>query len=150
MGRIVELRNPKALMMPNVMGLLKRVLKSDAFLNPVELSDAAEDLLAFVIQDNQFMFLGAENGDFKSMMLVSAITSPLFPLPFIIADYNEGTRSLHREMKTFAVDRLVGLGYTRVMAMNGTAASDEVWQRAMALPGLNVIPLGTIHTVEIK
>lgn len=147
---VIELRNPQALLVPDVMGLLRRATDTGALLAPGGFDTIATDLFDFVTNPNSFMLLGCEEGHFKSLVLGYFPVGALFPYPTIILFYNEGTKKLSNLTKKKLLDTLTSRGYTQMLAVNSEGHSDDVWLRALTPAGATSKIIGSLAMFEVR
>jgi hypothetical protein len=147
---IINLRNPNALMVPEVYQLLERALGSVEFLAPGGLSSVAEDLMFYVNAEDHFLFLGVEDGAWKAVGMASLPNNRLFPYPTINLVYNEGSHDLVLELMDFALDIFLANGYTKIWAVNGSGHSDKAWERIFKHPRLKGKYLGGAYHFEVQ
>lgn len=146
---IIQLRNPNALMVPEVQRILKAAVESDALMAPGGLSSVAEDLIEYVTNPNHFLFLGAEAGKFKAMLMGHFPNGQLFPYPQVIVLYNEGSKELKTAIQQRYIDIMLERGYTKTLAMNGSKRSDRAWLKSLTPPNCKAEPLGTVMLMEV-
>lgn len=147
---VIELRDPRALMKADLQQLLKRAVDSGVFLAPNGFDAVAQDIFNFVTDELQFMILGAENGQWKAVILGYLPASQLFPYPTIVTFYNEGSRTLSREMGEYLMDFITEHGYTQMLAMNSSGHSDEVWLKGLTPNGAESFIAGSLAVFEVK
>lgn len=147
---VVELRNPRALFIPDIQQLLKRAVEQGTFLAPAGFDSVAEDLFNFVTDEQQFMLLGAEDGGMKAVILGYLPVGNLFPYPTIVMIYNEGSRQLSRAMQDHLLDLLVSRGYTRMIAVNTSGHLDKVWLRGLTPEGVTSYIAGSLGVFEVE
>lgn len=146
---VFQLRNPQALLLPDVQKIIRDATGSVHFIAPGGFDSVAEDIYKFVVHDNYFLFLGAEDGTFKSLVMGFYPADRLFPYPTITLFYNKGSRALIKETAKVLLDTLQQRGYTSAWAVNATGKSDAAWMRLFGLPGKTTAKvLGSV--VEIK
>lgn len=146
---IIELRRIEALAIPQIQSLLKRAVESDVLLTPHGFDSVAKDLIDFVKEPSMFMLLGAEKGEFKSVLLGYYPTGNLFPYPTVVLLYNEGSRALSRATRTKLMDICVAAGYTRVLAVNSSGREDAVWRRGSTPEGATSRFVGSLALFEV-
>ena len=66
---VIELRNPKALMVAEIQGLFKRMTERVSFAAPGGFDSIAPDLYRYVTSDGYFVLLGFENGSPKALAM---------------------------------------------------------------------------------
>lgn len=126
---VVELKNPKALLVPAVAGLFKRGFESVHFAAPGGFDSVAPDVYEYVESDGYFVFIGAEDGQFKSLAMGFYPSGNLFPYPTVVLVYNEGSPALRVATIRKMVDNLLERGYTSLWAINASEHDTKVWQR---------------------
>ena len=147
---VIELRKPEALLIGDIQNLLRRVIDAGMFLAPAGFDSVAEDIFNFVTDPKKVMFLGAEDGAFKAVILAYLPVGNLFPYPTIVAFYNEGTRALSRAMGEALMDFIVSNGYTRVLAVNMSGYADDVWLRGLTPADAKSSIAGSLGIFEVK
>lgn len=147
---VIELRNPQALAKGDIQQLIRRAVEAGPFLAPHGFDIVAPDIFQFVTDPRQFMFLGAEEGKFKCVVLGFLPTGNLFPYPTIVLFYNEGSRALSRLVQERLLDHILSNGYTRILAINGTGHSDTVWLKALTPEGVHSEIAGSLAFFEVK
>lgn len=147
---VIELRDPQVLMKADLQQLLKRAVESGTFLAPQGVESVAEDIFNFVVRDDQFMFLGAEKGQWKGVIMGYLPAGHMFPYPTIVNFYNEGSRALSREMGAALMDFIVERGYTQVLAVNSSGHSDEVWLKGLTPTGAKSYITGSLSMFEVE
>lgn len=157
---VIELRYAPALMLPDLQGLLKRAVESNALMTPHGFDSIAKDIFSFVTEPKNFMLLGIEKGRYRSLMLGFEPNSMMFPYPTVVLIYNEGSKALLDATRKKAMDMLLAKGYTKLMAVNSTKRSartasadkrhDALYKRLMKLPGVKIDVVGSLVTYEIE
>lgn len=147
---VIEMRQPRALLIPDVQQLLRRAVESGVFLAPGGFETVAEDIFNFVTDPQQFMLLGAEDGKFRSVVLGYLPVGNLFPYPTVVLFYNEGSRALSRATGKALMDTIVSNGYTRILAVNSSGHEDEVWMRGITPEGANSYIAGSLAVFEVE
>ncbi len=147
---VTELRQLNALTIPDIQLLLKNAVESGALLAPNGFDTVAQDMINFVVNDHEFMLLGAENGKFRAVVMGYLPVGNLFPYPTVVLFYNEGTRKLAREMQDALLDFMLGRGYTRMLAVNSSGKKDEVWLRGMTPEGALSYITGSLVMFEVE
>lgn len=146
----IVLRNPRALLIPDVMNLLKRAVESVNLCAPGGFDSVAQDIINFVADDQQFMILGAEDSTFKAVILGFFPTGNLFPYPTVMLYYNEGSRELSKVMRDKVYEYLLGSGYTRMVCINMSGYPDEIWMRALKVDGVTAKIIGSMAEFEVS
>lgn len=147
---VIELRDPKALLIPDIQNLLRRAFDSVPMLTPYGFDSIAPDLFNFIVDDKQFMLLGAEGGKMKSVMLGYMPVGNLFPYPTLVLFYSEGSRQLAAEMRDQLLDLLASHGYTQMLAVNTSGYPDEVWLRGLRTEGVVSYIVGSLAMFEAE
>lgn len=148
--KVINLQNPRALLVPDVQGLIERSLEKVPHFAPGGASSVAEDLLYIVQDPGSFLLLGAEDGAFKGLVIGNLPQTNFFPYPVISVVYNEGSTALLKEMQKQTLDIIVEAGYTKAWAANVSGHSDAAWLRAFKFPGVTAKQIGTLHFFEVK
>lgn len=146
----IILRNPNALMVPEVGGLLERALNSTPYMAPRGLADVAGDLIDYVQDPQHFLILGAEKGAFRGVVMMNLPVRRLFPTPQITLMYNEGTRPLLKVMQAKALEIIQQNGYTKAWGVNASGRSDRAWKKVFEFENVEVQPLGTFFEFQIE
>lgn len=146
----IVMREPRVLINPAVQTFLKRAVEHSNLLAPAGFDVLANDLFNFVSDPLQFMFMGAEDGQFKCVCLSYLPMGNLFPYPTVVMFYNEGSRQLSREVQELVMDTMLSKGYTQVLAVNASGHKDEVWQRALTPEGAKSKRVGSLVLFEVK
>lgn len=146
----IVLRNSRALLIPDVMNLLKRAVESVHLCAPGGFDSVAQDIINFVQDDQQFMILGAEDSKFKAVVLGFFPTGNLFPYPTVMLYYNEGSRELSHVVREKVYEYLLGSGYTRMVCINMSGYPDEIWMRALKVDGVTARIIGSMAEFEVS
>lgn len=148
---VIQLKNPRALMLPPVQALLRRATGSIDFVAPGGFDTIARDVFEFVTNDNYFMLLGQEGGEWKSVVMGFYPSNNMFPYPTVVLLYNEGTPALRKATMRKLLDILVNAGYTSAWAVNGTKHSDAAWSRLFELPGTTKAhKIGSVMEIKVS
>lgn len=147
---VIELRNPRALLLPALQGLLRRAVESEVLLSPDGFDVLAEDIFNFVMNPGQFMLVGSEKGEFKSLVLGYEPGSRMFPYPTIIMFYNEGSRALLKATRQKVMDIIVAKGYTKALSVNGSKRRDGPWLRLLTPKGATSRIVGSMALFEVE
>lgn len=150
MTYVTILRNPQALLLPDLQNHLRRAIESMAFIAPAGFDTIAEDLYKFVVEPRQFLALGAEDGQWKCSCAGFLPGSNLFPYPTISFLYNEGTRALCREVQAEVMDFMVSNGYTQALVVNTSGKNDAAWLRGLTPEGAKSKVVGSLVHFEVK
>ncbi len=130
MTNVVLLRNPRALLVPDVFGLIKRAVKS-VELAADGIEGAAQELFDYCTNEDLFMFLGFEDGHAHALLMGYFPASSLFPYPMVSLIYNEGSKKLLRMLVADYGTLMEQRGFSRTWAMNGSGRSDAAWIRSL-------------------
>ena len=147
---VIELRNPQVLAKADLQDLLKRSVESGVFLAPQGVDSVADDIFRLVTEPHQFLLLGAEHGEWKGVIMGYFPSGRMFPYPTIVNFYNEGSRALSREMREYLLDFIVEHGYTRMLAVNSSGHSDDIWLKGLTPAGANSYIAGSLAMFEIE
>lgn len=144
MTNVIEVLNPRALMVPEVQQLLFNAMQAVEIAAPYGFNSVAEALYQQVVSPNMFMVMGFENGDPKSVALGFFPTSALFPYPTVSLMYNEGNRRTARETQEKVMEIIAGRGYDKAWAFNASGKRDDVWIRGMVPDGVEGSVIGSV------
>lgn len=144
------LRDPRALAKPEILNLLKRAVEAGTFLAPNGWDTVARDIVNFVVDENQFMILGIQDGKFVGCVLGYFPGGNLFPYPTVVSIYNEGSRETSRELRDELLETLMNAGYTRMLAVNTSGHEDGVWLRGLTPEGATGSIVGSLAMFEVK
>lgn len=147
---VITLRNPQALLIPDIQNLLKRAVESGVLLAPAGFDTIAQDIFNFVTDPRQFMILGAEQGAFKSVAMGYLPVGNLFPYPTVVMFYNEGSRALSRETQDHLMDFITSNGYTRMLAVNSSGYADRTWLKGLTPSGASSDIVGSLAMFEVS
>lgn len=147
---VIQLRNPAALLTPEIQNLLKNAIATNVLLAPGGFDTLAEDLLEFITSPNHFMIVGAEQGHFKGVLMGYFPTGQLFPYPTVILLYNEGSVALRKALQAKYVDIMLQRGYTQTLAVNGSGRKDAAWIKALTPEGAQSEIVGSLMLMSIK
>lgn len=147
---VIELRNPNALRLPALQHLLKRAVESEVLLSPDGFDVLAEDIFGFVMNPGQFMLVGSEKGEFRSLVLGYEPGSRMFPYPTVIMFYNEGSRALLTATKEKLLDIIIAKGYTKMLGVNGSKRRDGPWLRLLTPKGATSRIVGSMAIFEVE
>lgn len=147
---VIELRNPNALMVPEVWQLLERALSTRNIMAPGGLSSVAGDLVNYAKNPSRFLLLGAEDGQFKCVVMLELPSSMLFPTPVLTLAYNEGSKELLKTTQKRVLDIVTNHGYTKLWAANTSGRSDKAWEKAFKLAGVVPERLGSLYNFKVE
>lgn len=148
---VIELKNPKALMVAEIQGLFKRMTEKVSFAAPGGFDSIAPDLFRYVTSDDYFVVLGFEDGAPKSLAMGFFPADNIFPYPTITVVYNEGTPALVKALGAKLLDTLMQRGYSRAWAINASGKPDRAWQRLFRLPGQTQVKrLGSVMEFRVE
>ena len=150
MTRAVLLRNPRALLVPDVAMLIKRAVEGTEHVAPGGIDTTAKEFFDYTTDEDKFLFLGMEDGAPKGLEMGYFPDSALFPLPMVTLIYNEGSKALTKVMLQATVDHITAHGYSKFWAMNATGKSDAVWIRALTPKGIKGRKIATVIEMAIQ
>lgn len=70
--------------------------------------------------------------------------------PQVLHFYSEGPRSTTQKLVGLVLDKVRQRGYTKLRAINGSSASDEVWKRIFHHDDWEIKPVKTVFEFEVK
>ena len=128
---VVEVRNPEAFKLPEVVALFERGFRNQ----PVDGGVLCTELAARVPADDVLVLIGCEEGQFAAFAVV-AFPHPAFsPQPEVFHFYNEGPATLRNQL----TDKIVAVtrerGYGGLYAANWACEKDETWCRLFRRAG---------------
>ncbi len=150
MPKVILLRNPRALLVPEVAMLLKRAVEGTDHVAPGGVDTTAKEFFDYTTNESMFLFLGMEDGAPKGLVMGYFPDSALFPLPMVTLIYNEGTKALLKTMSKGIVDHITAHGYSKFWAMNATGKSDKAWVRALTPKGTTGRVIANVIEMAIK
>lgn len=146
----IHVKNARALLVPEVEGLIRRATMSISFAAPGGFDSIAQDMWSFVTNDNLFMVMGMENGKHTGLVLGGFPSLAIFPYPTIFLFYNEGSPKMVKTLAQKTLDIMLERGYTKAWAVNSSHGSDKAWQRLFRLNGVtDLVPLGTVFELRV-
>jgi hypothetical protein len=93
-------------------------------------------------------FLGAkEKGSLVAFCLVEWPSSPL-DIPQVLHFYSEGSKKATHALVGHVLDTVKKKGYTKLRAINGSGAPDDIWQRTFRHEGWEIKPVKTVFDFE--
>lgn len=150
MPTVIQLKNPRALLAPEVEKILRAATASSAFVAPVGFDSVAADLFEMVTNDNNFILIGFENGEAKAVTWGFFPGSRMFPFPTITMFYSEGSKELLRAVREQLLEVLLARGYTKAWAVNITGKSNAAWTKVFEVPGKTKIEvLGSVMQLSL-
>jgi len=150
MAEVIQLKNPRALLAPEVEKILRAATASDAFVAPVGFDSVAGDLFEMVTNENSFILIGFEAGEAKAVTWGFFPGSRMFPFPTITMFYSIGSKTLLGAMREKLLDVLLERGYTKAWAVNITGKSNAAWQKVFTVPGKTKIEvLGSVMQLSL-
>lgn len=147
---VVQIKNPRALLIPDMQKFFEKVLKAFPRLAPLGLGSIAEDLFAYVTREDYFMLLGMEDKKPVGLLLGHFHQNNMVPYAMIDILYNDGSPSVSKALREKAIDIFTSAGYTKVWASNLSDINDKTWVRAMKLSNIDIQPLGTVFEIGVK
>lgn len=116
-GVVVRVQNPLALKVPEVKMLFETVFKERTLAGGWD-DEVEWDVVKLIGDPKTAVFVGQENNDFKSLLVITLPSSRLIPAPFVYAVYNRGTRALLKQMANEGIAFLKASGYSRFWGIN--------------------------------
>ncbi len=146
MAEIAQLRNPKALALPQVQKLFKDAIGSHpGILGSFE--DSIGEYASIVLDPSFCILVGVEKGEYKALSILVLPKGKILPMPQIWLFYNEGSDELKKALIEHSKEFFIGAGYTRIWAINGTGVSDAAWKKAFSGSG-NMTRVGSVFVIE--
>lgn len=150
MAEVIQLKNPRALLAPEIEKILRAATASDAFVAPVGFDSVAADIFEMVTNENSFILVGFEEGEAKAVTWGFFPASRMFPYPTITMFYSVGSKALLGLMRERLLDVLLERGYTKAWAVNITGKSNAAWQKVFTVPGKTKIEvLGSVMQLSL-
>lgn len=150
MPTVVQIKNPQALLAPEVELVLRAAVGSVEFAAPAGFDSIALDLYKWVTNDNFFLLIGFEAGVAKSVVMGFFPADRIYPYPTVTLFYSKGSRELLRQTGTALLDLLLSRGYTAAWAVNASGRSNEAWMRLFRIPGkTNIKVLGSVMQLSV-
>lgn len=152
MAMAIQLCNPLALNEPPVAELFRRAFEATPDAAPNGIQSVVPDIVNAVTDpDAYFVVMGVADGKPAGLIMGHYPANGFYPYPTLFLLYTDpAVPGVKRAMQEKLVDILLERGYTTMWAMNGTGRPDEVWERAMACPGVAFQPLGTVYAIGIE
>lgn len=132
MVNVVRVQNPKILGVKEIQELFTKAFKDNPF---TSFEDAAEDFVALVADPQVGVFIGAEKGEFKGLVIIVLPMNKLAPLPQVYQFHSSGSSALKKALIKAGVDFVVENGYTRFLALNVTSKADEAYGKLFKVAG---------------
>lgn len=146
----IQLKNPYALLAPEVEKILRKAVDAHVMVAPGGFDTIAGDLFRLVTQDNYFIILGFDGATAKAVTWGFFPSDRMFPYPTITMFYSEGSKELLRAMREKLLEVLLARGYTTTWAVNITGNSDKAWARVFETPGkTKVSVLGSVMQLSV-
>lgn len=150
MAEVVELKNPRALLAPEVEKVLRAGVANVDFAAPGGFDSIALDLYKWVTNDNFFILIGFEAGEAKSAVWGFFPADRIFPYPTITMFYSKGSKELRDKTAASLLDLLLERGYTSAWAVNSSGRSNAAWSRLFRIPGRTEIKvLGSVMQLSV-
>jgi hypothetical protein len=147
---VIELRNSRALLIPDIQNLLRRAVESGTLVAPSGFDSVAQDIFNFVNDPQQFMLIGMEAGGAKAVVMGYLPVGNMFPYPTVVLIYNEGTRKLSRLLRAELLDFITSHGYTRMLAVNSSGHADAGWLKGLTPVGATSEIVGSLALFEVE
>ncbi len=135
MQNVIQVRNPRTLLLPDVAGLIRHGVETITTAAPDGFDSVAQDFYIHTTNPMYFLLLGYEKGTPLGFVTGQFPASRLFPYPMITLMYNEGTSDLRRALVEAAANTVAERGFKCSWALNGSGRSDEAWLRVMVPKG---------------
>lgn len=113
-------------------------------------SASDEEIMKEVIRlDKDGGFLGAKED--KKLVAFALLVWPenKLEVPQVLHFYSEGSKKATRALVGYVLDTVRKKGYTKLQALNGSAASDAVWARTFRHEGWEIKPVKTVFEFEV-
>lgn len=147
---VVQIKNPATFTIPAIADLLARALAKTQNISDDLRPTVAQDIINMTVDPNAFIFLGAEDGEFKLVFMGFLPVSNLFPHPTVVSFYSEGSRALRELGKQKLIDYIRESGYNHAWAVNGTGNSDKAWERVFRnADTIEFKKIGTVFQIDI-
>ncbi len=143
-------RNPNALVTPQMQSLLAAMVDSNEYFAPMGLSSIAEELFEFVSRPDHFMIVVAEKSELVAILLMRLGQDSMFPYPMIVMAHNRGSKAASQALSDKALDIALEAGYTTVWTHNMTGKSDAVFKRSFSTPKGVITPRSTLMELTLK
>lgn len=128
MGRtpatVVPVKNPLALSIPEVHGLFVRAFTNGG-LSAGWSDQVMAELISMIGNPNNGFWIGEERGVYKALLIVLLPSSFLNPIPIVYMIYNEGSRSLLKQIANAGIAFLRANGYSRFRGINMNMTDDQ-------------------------
>jgi len=150
MAQVVEIKNPRALLAPEVDKVLHDAFGSVSLATPNGFTgQVAADLYKWVSNDMFFLLIGFEEGAAKSLVLGFFPSDSIFPYPTITMFYSKGSKELLHATGEKLMDILLSRWSTAAWTVNSSGRSNAAWQRLFRIPGKTKIDvLGSVMQIS--
>lgn len=140
--KLFQLTNSIALKFPAVLGLFVRGLGS--FGQPHSIKSEVEHFI-----NNDMVIMGFNDDGYPAGFCIVKIPMGLQDVPQVVHIHSEGSRVFTRALVALTLDTVKKKGYTKLRAINGSKASDAVWQRTFRHKDWSIKPVKTVFDFEV-
>lgn len=146
----IQLKNPRALLAPEVEKILRHAVDSSAFVAPAGFDSVAGDLFSLVTSDNYFIIIAFDGAEAKAVTWGFFPANRMFPYPTVQVFYSEGSKAILQALREKLLEVLLTRGYTKAWAVNITGNSDEAWTKVFEVPGkTQITKLGSVMELSV-
>ena len=145
--QVARITNPKAMLAADVQALFRAAVAK----SPIAGGDfdaAAGDFVDLVANPKIGVFVGVENGEFRSLCIIGLPTDRLTPYPQVIHFYNRGSKELREAMVETGRRWIIENGYARFWLIQASGHSDKAWRKTFRRAG-KAKTIGSVMEVEI-
>lgn len=139
--KLFQLTNSIALKLPSVLGLFARGLGSFGQ-HPTIKAEVTKYI------ENDIVLIGFEDNEPTGFCIVK-LPFGLQDVPQVVHIHSEGSRAFTRALVSLTLDTVKKKGYTKLRAINGSKASDAVWQRTFRHKDWSIKPVKTVFDFEV-
>lgn len=150
---IIEIKNPAALAMPDVLRIIQAALEQDPALCDGEFTQCLPELYEVINNPLAFLIIGADPGQPWQAVALGHMphkSRHLMAWPTCTLIYNEGSKELREAIKVHVLDTFIAAGYTRFLAVNGSGRSDKAWEKTFEHERVKLKRQGTMCWFEVK
>lgn len=146
----IQLKNPYALLAPEIERILRAATASSAFVAPMGFDSVAGDLFRLVTQENYFIIIGFDGANAKAVTWGFFPADRMFPYPTVTMFYSEGSKAMLGVMREKLLEVLMARGYTTAWAVNITGKPNRAWEKVFTIPGKTKIStLGSVMQLSV-
>lgn len=132
MTAVVQVRNPVAFQNDKGLAFLAEAMASQPL---ADFEKGQEELFKLISAPNVGVFIGAEKGALKGLVLAVLPTDKLTPIPHVFHFYNKGSAGLRDALVKATVDFFLQEGYTSFWAVNTAGDDDEAYMKLFRKAG---------------